>query len=355
MKPLNDQTRAVLRAAELSGSASVRTIARQVALREATVRYSLDKLSREGLLPTPQPFVNMYRLGYVEYQLFFSLGSGDQSMKKRFVTALAAAPQTAWLVELGGPYQYMALLYLRDIKELFKLLDELAHQCGNIITDKSLAVRKSYTLFGRKYLAPRVHAPAVLRYSVDDQPAAVDVKDFAILNAMLDPRFMTLREVSEATGLPITTIDRHKRKLEQSRVIEGYFYRLDGQSLGMQCFRILLSLKGTSEATRKKLRAFALKHPLIINLVECIGNWDAIIGVEVDDVRQLAELSAEIYETFGESINALHPHLFYSVLKANRYLLRTGDGVVDVRPRPERRNGALRVNDRVGPELYTVD
>ena len=88
---LEQKEKAVLSAIQMHGNRSVAEIASLTGLRNTTVRYQLDALRRREVLSDPQPFIDVYRLGYIECVIYFSLSADNQQEKGLLLQTLAGS------------------------------------------------------------------------------------------------------------------------------------------------------------------------------------------------------------------------------------------------------------------------
>src|SRR5690606_39209098 len=96
----------------------------------------------------PTAFVDMYRLGFSDYVLYFSSTSAAP------LEYLLKNPRVTWVSELSGSSQYGAALFVRHVHEFVAFLDDLSRRFGDAITQKSVRLTRTFTRFNRAYLAP---------------------------------------------------------------------------------------------------------------------------------------------------------------------------------------------------------
>ena len=116
----------------------------------------------------------------------------------------------------------------------------------------------------------------------------IDPKDLQILKIIQKNCRLTAREISELTGLPITTVFAKIKRLETLGVIEGYHAVLKGAKLnaGTTAF-ILVSFAYKAEEkaltqrrVAKEIAAFSESQEVHI----ISGEWDILIKVKTRDV-----------------------------------------------------------------------
>jgi DNA-binding Lrp family transcriptional regulator len=120
----------------------------------------------------------------------------------------------------------------------------------------------------------------------------IDPKDLQILKIIQKNCRLTAREISELTGLPITTVFAKIKRLETLGVIEGYHAVLKGSKLnaGTTAF-IFVSFAYkeekalTQRRVAKEIAGFSESQEVHI----ISGEWDILIKVKTKDVDSVGK------------------------------------------------------------------
>lgn len=318
MTTLDTKSGAVLVALEHDADRPICDVAKRIGAREHTVRYVLDRLKSRGIIVGRAPFINLYRLGYTDYTLFFSLASRREKPRDRMVEELLKTTSVSWVGKVGGEFQYGAAVCARSIGEAMEVFHALSDRVGCAFLDKALSLRVTFTAYGRKYLAPKVKiSPLAARTA--GHAAAIDDVDHRILSALSRNPELSWRDLSAGIGVPLSTVLRRAKQLEAEGVIQGYIYRLSSAALGMQQYRLLIYTRGMSLALSTALREFAERHPQVIHFIECMGAWDYELGVEVKHAENVTEIAQQIYDRYGTEIGNIRLLQIFRHLKYSSY------------------------------------
>ena len=310
---LTDVQRRIVHAVQCNAELSEVKVAESLGLRAHTVRYHLKKLTESGLLSGPRPFINMHAIGYQEYTLYLSVGTSPIEARESLVALLVNSQKASWVTEMMGKYDYAVSIFSDSILDVIALLNDISLNVGNIIADKALTVRTSFHGLGRGYLCP--DGPRKnMSYGLHSPRVEVDTTDLLILHEMARGVFRSATDISRKTGIPTSTVERRRKALEDSRVIEAYFYRVESSLLGMRREKILIGMKGINTDLKNELIDFAEKSPWILFFVECVGPWDYEFGIEATSNAEIRSIVDQLYDRFGESIS------FVSVYPVSRYL-----------------------------------
>lgn len=316
---LTPNERKILAVAEFRADSSVPELARLCGLREHVVRYALKSMQELGVIGRPEPFVNLYRLGFLEVQPYFSAAEISIGAQKRFMQKLLKLPRLAWIMQTSGDFQFRGGAIISELYQLFQLVDEIHEISGGVIFQRSLLHRRSYFSFPRKYLTGSSSSDCEFSYGIDNSPVDKNSLNLRLLDALIQKKCPTLQELAQLLKLPVTTVDRHKKALERAIVIEGYFYRIDPEALGMRSARILLSVRGNSPQLRIKLLEFARQNIWITYMAESMGDIDYTLAVDVPNLTTISDLCSEILLRFRENITNTSTLIVYRYLKQGQY------------------------------------
>ena len=126
---LTDKEAAVLASVDLRADAPIGLIRRASGLREHTVRYALRALIDRKVI-TPLPFVNLHRLGFTVYTLFFTIGGQNRGTHEALISSLISARQVLWAGEFAGEFQYGIGFAAKNIGDLTRFLSDISQNMG---------------------------------------------------------------------------------------------------------------------------------------------------------------------------------------------------------------------------------
>ncbi len=308
LEPIEDEMKlspkeaTALAAAELRPQASMKLLRKESGLREHTLRYALHRLQTRGVC-TPLPFINLHRLGFTILNVFFSVGSQRKATNDALLRAFLAVPEVVWVGEFGGEYQYGIAICTPQIGAAHELITAFSAKFKNVFFDKAVSVQYATTVFPRRYLSTKRFSakPLVCRFTREQ--TNLDELDRRILEAVATPGNISNRQLAQKLGIPASTVDLRMRKLQERNVIEGQLMAVDCTRYGYQSFKLLIYSKGVDSQVSLALQKFCDRNPFVTYLIECLGNWDYEIGIEVAQTEQVTGIMQEIYEEFGSAVS----------------------------------------------------
>ena len=104
---------------------------------------------------------------------------------------------------------------------------------------------------------------------------ALSNKDSELLTQLAKDGKASQRELSKQTGLALGTVNTHIKKLENDKVIKGYFADIDPERVGFKLTAIVnLRIK---KGTLMDVQASIANHSRVFGVYDVTGEWDSLI------------------------------------------------------------------------------
>jgi Lrp/AsnC family leucine-responsive transcriptional regulator len=296
---------------------SAAAIAKRGGYQVHTVRRTLEKLTEAGIVVT-KAFVDVYRLGFTQFELCFGIASASQRAAQAFLLKLQQAPQVAWIGAYAGEYQYVITVCCRNPQELVRFIEETTAQGAVSITSRHLAVRAKYTEFPLRSFSDRVKLDKALVFGISGNEK-IDLKDHLILAALSEDASVTTRSLSNQLDISQSAVVQRIHSLEKRGIIAGYTYVIDFFNLGYQAFSIMLSTKRHTLDLTNRVMQFARSKRSILYVAESVGAYDYKLGVLLRNPSEILSLAQEISELLGNELEWLTTLTAFDYKKVMRY------------------------------------
>lgn len=117
-------------------------------------------------------------------------------------------------------------------------------------------------------------------------------KDGKIIDLLKENGKYTSRQISEKTGMPITTVHHRIKKLEKDGVIKGYSVLLNRKKLGRGMLAFIniavnYSLPDGTRLDQEELAKKILRLPEVDETHIMTGTTDILVKISVADVDEL--------------------------------------------------------------------
>ena len=298
---LTDRQRIIAGYFQLQADVPSAIAAKALGIREHTVRRELDALVRRGVL-VPYPLIDSYRLGYLEHDLFFSLGGQPKRESAQFVRYLSSAPGISWVIEVGGPYQLGITVLARSALEAHGVLRGVSDRFPGMLTGRDLSLTVHWTLFRRRYLREELPAPKGISVAQAPEIEVLDAVDRKILRQLSQERLRRQRDVARGIGVPESTVSYHLARLRERQIFRGFVFSVESSLFGVTPFRIHLWMRDFSSRGHQLVRRFAESHPNVVSLTERLGSPDFSMRVEVEDSDVVFSMGQELRDALGPEL-----------------------------------------------------
>lgn len=314
---LSDNEKLVLACMELQADLSVPGVCQQTGLRAHTVQYCLKRL-RERKIIDWIPFIDIYKLGLSYFGIFFSV-SATVATTKKLVNILQKSEHVAWLAEVGGDFQYGVALVSYSAAEAATLFSNIVRKSNASLFQKSVSTRLAIADLPRGYLSKQTFCNGIKTGYASRKPYVLDAVEKKVLSATTQKSFQSYRKIAISIGIPPATFDKKLKKLQKHQIFKGATLDIDTASMDQQTFKLLISSRGIDSKLTEKLYQFAQKHLQIVHFVECFGEWDYELNIEVKVASEVGQIMSEISEKFGDRISTIKTISLLNVLKVSRY------------------------------------
>lgn len=303
---------------QLDADLPIAHIRSKLGIRDHTIRYALDRARNQGLI-TQRYFINLFRIGCLQHEVFFSLSSEKKNSREQLLKKLILSDRVSWIGRLGGEFHYGINICSFQVTEMLQLFDQLSDEYGCIFLEKNLSLRIGLTYFGNRYLAPSIKAQAPLSYRITSERVSIDYVDHQILTAITNRGSDSIHSLARALGLPQSTVDYRFKKLKHSGIIVGSYYNFQPHKAGYLSFLFLISTRGISSTFREKALKFCEAHPEVVLLIESIGSWDFEFAVDVKESEDAMKFSEHLLDSFGSDLHWIKMIPLFSYPKVHEY------------------------------------
>jgi DNA-binding Lrp family transcriptional regulator len=303
MLKFSDSHLRVLRCIQLQARISAREVGRACGMKESAVFYALRRFRSHGLLIS-RPLVNYSLLGFTEYDLYMRCTGPVVQARAQLISWAEKMRNVAVLAEVGGEYQFELVFVARSVAEVMAMMESLSCEVRGVSFEKSIALRTSSWFFGTKCIYPARKPMPVLGYDCSSQIEETTPLDHRMLGTLSGLEEFNVSRLARDLGQPVTTIEYRLRRLEERKVIAGYFYDFGplNDAIGYLGFHLVVRRKGGANGFAGHFFDFCRKHPHIDVLQGGIGNWDYKLLARVPSYAAVLSVVDDIYEHFEAHI-----------------------------------------------------
>jgi len=299
-----DQTdKRILYELDLGSRKPLSQIAKKLRLSERVVSYRLEKLIEGDIIERFITILNTAKLGFTDYKLYIRLANVSTKQELKILNFLVNHPYVQWVVSCQGNYDIIVAVYGRNIVHFYEVLSGIQEEIGNYISHKDLSITSGLYNFRRSYLIEGERKEEEHTYYGDEpEEGSLDVIDVRILSVLSQDARASTVEIAKETEISPEVIKYRIKRLLQRNIIQGFRPRINTSKLGVQYYKILLSLKNKTAEIEEKIVAAIKAFPNIVYATKCVAPWDFEFEAEVESPTALQGILINLRDKFSNNI-----------------------------------------------------
>jgi Lrp/AsnC family leucine-responsive transcriptional regulator len=121
----------------------------------------------------------------------------------------------------------------------------------------------------------------------------LDDLDFKILTTLQQNGRTKRNELAEQVGLSVPSVSERLKKLEDNKIIEGYYTKVNKQAFGYDILAFILVMMDSSKHYKDLIKHID-KHPNILECHSVLGEGSHLLKVLVKNTESLEKLLSEV-------------------------------------------------------------
>lgn len=299
---LTERDKMLLSVISLNPGASVEQIAEQTKLKPHLVRYSLQRLRREGQILT-QVIPEYFRIGLQRYTIYFSLPGGKRN-REAVEDFLLRYDGVNWLAEISGDYQYTCAVIVRTLSCFASFLTRLAERSGGSWATLSVAPMLSIRQFAFASSGDQKNRQYFSQSPVEN-PDKLDHRDHQLLSLLCQYPDANDSTIARMLKTPTSSLKYRLSKLTSDGKISPRYYLPHFEAANLQVVRVLLRTRMFGGEAAQKIFELCRSWAMVFYFVEQVGEWGYEIGVFVSGPQDVVAFRNFLQEDLGSLIDSV--------------------------------------------------
>ena len=311
MMKLDKKDKQLLTLLYLNSRMSFTKMGKKLKLSSSAVERRLRKLQKEGIVTLLFADVNLAKLGFKAYRLYFKFDVIDVETEKEILKLFEEFPRTLWGVVCEGEYDVLWRIVARDEIEVEDTINLMTERFGKKIIEKTVITTtyQTYLSWNRALGGERHPEFPLERVTEIEKLGETDMK---ILATLYNNSRATTVDIAKLVGLTPDAVQYRIKKLTEKGYILGYTAWYDARKMGFEYYKILIGLRNMTREKEKEFLGFCLEHDCVVFLNKTIGSWDIEVDVIVKDTVELHDFIRGIKTKFGHIIGK---HTYVSAIE----------------------------------------
>lgn len=297
-------------------------IAKKVGSSRAVVGYRIKNLEKEGIIESYITAVNLGKLGYTSYKIYFKLFNLNDRVEKEFYSFMKDAKCVIHCLKTEGAFDCSVVIAVTSIKALDDFLTELKNSFSAIIRDYQISLVVSSRIFKlSKVLLGKEKEAKAERFSGSKEDLVLDEKDKTILQAIANNANMPIVEIANKTKLSIDIVKYRMKKMQETGIINTFRAIYDTSKLGFYHYVILLKTRKITKTDEEMISSWARLHPSVMYITKRIGNWDYELNVALKSIEDFSAFIAGMKKQLSEMLESYDTIINTKIIKLNYFPL----------------------------------
>jgi Lrp/AsnC family transcriptional regulator, leucine-responsive regulatory protein len=280
---------------------SIGSLAKKLRRSKPFILYRIKKLEETGIITGYNAIIDMSKLGYFTFRVYFKIQQMTDEESKKFVDhVIKVLPQVWTITRMHGKWDYALFLGVKNIIEFHEIWDEIMLLYKQNIKNYNVAVYAPIYNFNRTFFIEK-GANTVERIYGAGEKEKISQSDWKLIEEFASNVRQTASQIATKLKISPGTVRNRIKSLEKRKVIAGYKIGLNLEKLGYTGFRVDLQLITTTR--NKELFEYCKQHKNIYQINKSIGGADFEIEVIVKGQEHLIEIIDELKTRFHDVVN----------------------------------------------------
>ncbi|MEK6860111.1 MAG: Lrp/AsnC family transcriptional regulator [Nanoarchaeota archaeon] len=190
------------------------------------------------------------------------------------------------------------------MEELNNILKEINNKFWKFIKEQHITTIINAHHYYRDYLIEKKGTTErKIEWGGSNNKIELDERDIVILDMLSKNSRINSVEISSKLKISPDTVIQRIKKLERLEVIEHYMIWPDVNKLKGIYYKVLINLHNFNNEKENKLYNYCLQNPNIVYLVNCLGDWQLEIDIEVESIQEFRKLIRDFLSNFSEIVS----------------------------------------------------
>ena len=293
-------------------------IAHELRIGRNVIGYRVKNLEKEGIISKYICSINLGKLGYKTYKIYFKIQSANQSSAKEFSNFLINNDSVIHCIKTEGSFDYSVAIAVKTILALDNFLNEIKTKFGEIIKDYFVSIIIYTKVFKLNKLLLNIKEKMIKseKYSGEEETYRIDEKDKKIIRVLAQRSNLSLLDIAEKTNLTVDIVKYRLKKLSEN-IITSYRPVFNLSKFGYYHYVLMLKMRHSGEKTEKDLLSWCTNKENVLYCTKRIGHFDFEVNIAINNIENLNSFIEEFKKRFAIFIDSYELIINRELLKLN--------------------------------------
>jgi DNA-binding Lrp family transcriptional regulator len=303
--PLNWKDKKILNELDINARQSASEIGKKTRISKQVVIYRINNMIKEGLIKEFITFLDIKKLGYTFYDIFFKLKYSSETEEKRIINAIKNIPEVGWFISCRGEWNMAVCVLAKDPLNFNKILEKILRIFEDKLIDYNFFIVIEASQFPYKKIlniSPQKNNLNKKAHLGENLELKITKDDYKILKELTKDARINLVSLVDKLNISLDRVRYSIKKLENSGVIQAYKPLLNINKLGYLWHVILIQFNYCPEKRKEEFIHFLESLPQTFYLVKGVGNWSLMFELHTDNIEEMEKTRNLIVSKFEDVI-----------------------------------------------------
>jgi len=272
-------------------------------LSKQNLNYRIKKLIHENILLGFRSMIDIHRLGYLTYRIYFRFKNVDSQKEDEIINYFKTNDHVLWFVSTSGSWDLEAVFTARNEIHLNNIFKKVKEDLGSYFSKYNVSSSIFNYHFKRDYLLNKKREEFTpTYYGFEPEQEELDKLDIDILIQLSENCRQNNQEIAQKLGVTYHTVKNRIQELEKKKIIQSHRTLINLSTINRKFYKALIKLNNPTKEEEKKLYYFCSQHNFVVYLVEVLGGWQLEIETEVENEEEFTTLLRKIRNEFPNLI-----------------------------------------------------
>lgn len=297
-------------------------LSKKTRLSKNAVNYRIKNLVKEGVVRQFYTIINVKKLGYSYFKVYFKLQNTTEKIEKEIVDYFTAKIPSLWVNSWDGRYDLMVGILAKNIDEFYTILNESVNKFRIYIQSYDIFIVIYAPHFKKEYLLEKEKKEQIEIEEFGGIPNVIKIDeiDKKILKTISTNARIQLIELANKTNSTIDIVRYRLKKLQETGIIQGFRILVDYSKLGYQLYKVLITTQNFDEKIEKEIISYCASQKNIIDIIiKGIGPWNVELQIDAKNNQEFHNIFKDFKNRFNEIIRNHETLLMVDEYKLDYY------------------------------------
>jgi DNA-binding Lrp family transcriptional regulator len=280
-------------------------LAKRLHTSQQVISYRLKKLVDTGIITSFGTTFSSIALGLSVIKIYIQFTGMTKETESNIYDFLSHHKYVNWIAKTIGKYDLFTAVMVKDISDLGEFKTELFQKFGKYINSYTTSIiQKAYT-FPRSYSSDEkqeIIKPAMIH---QESKLILDAKDKSLMKALANDSRITVLELARKLKINIKTVISKIKNMRKTGIIQSFRININRSKVGLKYYKIFVKLRSYNPNDYRKLRNYCLARKYLVHLIECIGEYELELEMEIIDSQRIEDTIRDIRNKYSDIVASI--------------------------------------------------